>query len=174
MRQAVKKPQLSESESWGFPVIWMVTNKYQCKNGALPTPLCQLFQIHGSIFKPHPSRNPGQTSVVCVTHGVFLFRICKNPLNGLFSLGINLLAQVGLSNALHNVQVFLPDVGCEYLLPFLVCLTAGFGWAVDTVFGGAAVDSFSVPVCCGMAKLLAVGTAKHIFYRGIPVSELQG
>ena len=28
--QPVKEPQLSESESWGFPVIWMVTNKYQC------------------------------------------------------------------------------------------------------------------------------------------------
>ena len=85
--QPVKEPQLSESESWGFPVIWMVTNKYQCENGALPTPLCQLFQIHGSIFKPHPSRNPGQTSVVCVTHGVFLFCICKNPLNGLLFAG---------------------------------------------------------------------------------------
>lgn len=103
----------------------------------------QLFQIHGNTFKPDPSGNGGQASVVCITHRVFLFRIRKDPFNGLFSLGINLLAQVGLSDALHNVQVFLPDVGCQYLLAFLICLTAGFGWAVDAVFGGAAVDFFS-------------------------------
>ena len=90
--QPVKEPQLSESESWGFPVIWMVTNKYQCENGALPTPLCQLFQIHSSIFKPHPCRDTGQTSVVCIAHGMFFFCIRKNTLNGLFSQGIDFFA----------------------------------------------------------------------------------
>ena len=107
--------------------------------------------------------------MVCITHGVFLFCIRKDPFNGLFSLCINLFAQVGLSDTLHNVQVFLPDVGCEYLLPFLVRLTAGFEWAVDAVLGGAAVDPFPIPVCCGMAKLLTAGTEKHILYRVILV-----
>ena len=85
--------------------------------------------------------------MMCITHGVFLLRIRKDPFNGFFSLCINFFAQVGLSDALHSVQVFLPDVGCEYLLPFLICLAVGFGGAVDAVFGGAAVDSFPISVC---------------------------
>ena len=89
--------------------------------------------------------------MVCITHCVFLLRIRKDPLNGFLSLGVNPLAQVGLSDALHNIQVFLPDVGGEYLLSFLIRLTVGFGWAVDAVFRSAAVDSFSIPICCGMA-----------------------
>ena len=71
------------------------------------------FQIHGSKFKPDPSRDGGQASVVCITHGVFLFCVRKDPLNGLLALCVNPLAQVGFSDALHNVQIFLPDVGRE-------------------------------------------------------------
>ena len=55
------------------------------KDGVLATPFFQLFQIHGSIFKPHPACNPGQTSMVCISHGVFFFCIGKNTLNGLFA-----------------------------------------------------------------------------------------
>lgn len=73
----------------------------------------QLFQIHGSKLEPDPSGNCGQASVVCITHCVFLFRIRKDPFHGLFPLCIDLLALVGLPDALHNVQVFLLDVGCE-------------------------------------------------------------
>ena len=51
-------------------------------------------QIHGSKLKPDPSGDGGQASVVCITHGVFLLRIRKNPFNGLISLCINPLAQM--------------------------------------------------------------------------------
>lgn len=47
---------------------------------AVPEPICQLFQIHGSIFKPGPLRNAGQASVVGITHRVFFFGIRKYPL----------------------------------------------------------------------------------------------
>lgn len=57
-------------------------------------------------------------------------------------------------------------MGREYLVPLLVRLTVGFGQTADTVLRSAAVNS-SVPVCCGMAKLLPVRTGKYIFYRGI-------
>ena len=149
--QPVKEPQLSESESWGFPVIWMVTNKYQCENGALPTPLCQFFEIHGSIFKPHPSRNPGQTSVVCVTHCVFLFRIRKDPLNGFFSPGVNSFAQIGLSDVLHNVQVFLPDMCGVYPLPLFIRTAFCFARAISALRRCASVRSFALPVGSGMS-----------------------
>ena len=43
--------------------------------------------------------------MMCITHGVFLLRIRKNPFNGLISLCINPLAQVGLSVPVHpNLQ----------------------------------------------------------------------
>ena len=44
------------------------------KTGVLPTPICQLFQIHGSIFKSDPSRDCGQTSVVCIASALFHWR----------------------------------------------------------------------------------------------------
>ena len=92
LRQPVKEPPAFRKRKLGFSVIWMVTNKYQCENGALPAPLGQLFQVHGNIFKPDPSGDGGQASVMCITHGVFLFCIRKNPLNGFFSLGVNSFA----------------------------------------------------------------------------------
>ena len=62
-------------------------------------------QIHGSKFKPDPSGDGCQASVMCITRGVFLLRIRKNPFNGLISLCINPLAQVGLSVPVHpNLQ----------------------------------------------------------------------
>ena len=111
--QSVKEPPLSRSKSGGILAVRGKTNEYKTKNGVFPTPLSQLFQIHGSKFKPDPSGDGGQASVVCITHGVLLLRIREDPFNGLFSLCVNLFAQVGLSDALHNIQVFLPNVGRE-------------------------------------------------------------
>ena len=62
------------------------------EKGVLPAPVCQLFQVHGSQFKPDPSCDGGQASVVCITHCVFLFCIRKDTLNGLFALCINSFA----------------------------------------------------------------------------------
>ena len=142
-----KTPLLSANGSRGFHANRAALDEYKPEKGVFPAPICRLFQVHGSKFKPDPSGDGGQASVICITHRVFLLRSRKDPFEGFFSLSINLLAQVGLSDALHSVQVFLPDVGCEYLLPFFICLAVGFGWAVDAVVGGAAVDSFPISVC---------------------------
>ena len=40
--------------------------------------------IYGSKLELHPVCHLGQTSVLCITHGVFLFLSCKDPLNGFF------------------------------------------------------------------------------------------
>ena len=99
--QSVKEPLLSASESRGSSVSCWEMNKNEGENGVLPTPLGQFFQIHGSIFKPDPSCDCGQASVVCITHCVFLFCIRKDTLNGLFALCINSFAQLRLADALH-------------------------------------------------------------------------
>lgn len=51
-----------------------------------PFPISQHFQIHGSKFKPDPVCHLGQTAVHGITHGVFFFCVCKDPLNGLLAL----------------------------------------------------------------------------------------
>ena len=68
-----------------------------------------------------------------------------------FSLGINLLVQVGLSNALHNVQVFLPDVGGVYLLPLFIRTAFCFARAISALRRCASVRSVALPVGSGMS-----------------------
>lgn len=75
--------------------------QYMRNNGAVPTPICRLFQIHGSIFQPDPSCDCGQTSVVCIPHRVFLFRLRKYSRNRFFALCINLFRTICFSYLLH-------------------------------------------------------------------------
>ncbi len=71
----------------------------------------------------------GQTSVVCITHGVFLFRIGKDPFHRLFPLAVQVFAFVRFPQLLYNVQIFLPDVSRHQLLAFFVCPTGKLVWA---------------------------------------------
>ena len=61
---------------------------------AFPRPVCKLFQIHGSKFKPHPLRNAGQASHVGIAHRVFFFGICKDTLNRFLTFFVNALTQI--------------------------------------------------------------------------------
>ena len=88
------------------------------ENGVLPTPICQLFQVHGSQFKPDPSCDGGQASVVCIPHRVFLLRVRKNPFNRLLALRIKLFRTLRFPYLLHQIQILLPDMCGVYLLPF--------------------------------------------------------
>ena len=99
--QSVKEPLFSSDENRGFGVFRHKNKQYLRKNGVVPTPICQFFQIHGSIFKPDPSCDCGQASVVCITHRVFLFRIRKYSLNRFFALCINLFRTIRFSYLLH-------------------------------------------------------------------------
>ena len=112
--QCVKEPMLSRSESMGFPQKSGKQREKASEKGVPPTPICQLFQVHGSKFKSDPSCDGGQASVVCITHRVFLFRVCKDPFNGFFALRINLSAQlpgVGLCRLCHLFLLILLLVG---------------------------------------------------------------
>ena len=151
MRQLVKERQFSKHEDWRFIIKGGKNHDIGSKIGSIPLPNSNLFEIHGSIFKPHPSRNPGQTSVVCVTHCVFLFRIRKDPLNGFFSPGVNSFAQIGLSDVLHNVQVFLPDMCGVYPLPLFIRTAFCFARAISALRRCASVRSFALPVGSGMS-----------------------
>ena len=149
--QLVKKRQFSRQEDRRSIIKGSKNHYIGRKNGSIPLPNSDLFEIHGSIFKPDPSRNGGQASVVCVTHCVFLFRIRKDPLNGFFSPGVNSFAQVGLSDVLHNVQVFLPDMCGVYLLPLFIRTAFCFARAMSALRRCASVRSFALPVGSGMS-----------------------
>ena len=130
--------------------------------GVIPTPNCQLFQIHGSIFKPDPSCNGSQTSVMCITHSVFFFCISKYSLNGFFSLLVDFFCFLRLSQLLNQVEVFLPNVCGQYFLPFFVRSTHRPTWTIHAVRWGASVCAFSISVCCSVAQRFAFGTYESV------------
>ena len=134
------------------------------EKGVLPTPFCQLFQVHGSIFKPHPACDPGQTSMMRVTHCVFFFCIGKDPFNRLFAHGVDFFPSRCSPQLLHKVQILLPDMRGQELLSLFIRSTPGFEGASFTVFGVAAVSSFPLPVCGGMPQRSALWTGEAVFF----------
>ena len=101
--QSVKEPLFSRSEDKVLAAIWEEHSIKSGKRQSIPLPNGYLFQIHGSILEPHPSGNPGQTSVVCISHGVLFFCVSKDTLNGFFSHGINFLATLGFTQLFHQI-----------------------------------------------------------------------
>ena len=95
--------------------------EYEGKTRVIPTPDCQLFEIHGSKFKPDQSCDGGQTPVMCITHRVFLFCICKDPFNRFLALRINFFRTLCFSYLFNQIQILLPDVRRVYLLLFFIC-----------------------------------------------------
>ena len=149
--QSVKEPLFSLSENRGFGVFRCKYKQYLREKGVIPTPICQLFQIHGSIFKPDPSRDCGQASVVCISHCVLLFCIRKDTLNRFFALCINFLCTLCLSYLFYQIQILLPNVSCVYLLPLFIRSTLCLTRTICAIPGRAAVCSFAIPVCSGMS-----------------------
>ena len=145
-----KNPLFSLSENRGFGHIRAKQQAYCGEKGVIPTPICQLFQIHGSIFKPDPSRDCGQASMVCISHRMLLFCIRKDTFNRFFALCINSLSTLCLSYLFYQIQILLPNMSCEYLLSLFVSSTLCFTRTICAILGCAAVCSFAIPVCSGM------------------------
>jgi len=59
--------------------------------------------------------------MMCITHSVFLFSVCKHTLNGLLPLLVELFAFVSLPYLFNKLQIFLPYMTVENFLTFLVC-----------------------------------------------------
>ena len=160
--QLVKERQFSRHEDWRFTIKGSKNHDIGSKIGSIPLPNSNLFEIHGSIFKPHPSRNPGQTSVVRITHGVLFFCIGKNTLYGLFSHGIEFLAPFGFSQLFDQIEIFLPDMCCEHPLPTFICATNSSAGTVFADFGRTAVSQFPFFACGRMPQFMSSGTGKTV------------
>src|SRR5699024_5799884 len=122
---------------------------------SFPTPNRQLFQVHGSKLKLDPSCDAGQASVVGITHGVFFVCVGEDPLDRYLADGIYSLGKVGFADRLSNVQEFLPDVALEYFLALFTCTALFPARAAAAGFWHAAVEPFSIPVCCGVPQAVA-------------------
>lgn len=108
--QSVKGLRLSSKEARSSGICTSKNCKNRVEKGVVPTPNCLLFQIRNIIFEPDLLCDCGQASVVHISHGVFLFRICKDPFNGLLAHCVDFVATLCLSQLLHQIQVLLPDV----------------------------------------------------------------
>ena len=148
---ARKEPLLLLSESRGSNIIWRKYKHYLRNKGVVPTPVCQLFQIHGSIFQPDPSCDCGQTSVVCISHCVLLFCIRKDSFNRLFALCIDFLCTLCSADLFYKIQILLPNVSCEYFLSFFIGPASCSAGAVPTFLRCASVNPFSIPVSGSMS-----------------------
>ena len=76
----------------------------------LPLPGGQLFQIHGSKLKLHPVGNLSQASVLCITHSVFFFGVCKDAFNRLFTPPVKALVLRCIACVICQILVILPDM----------------------------------------------------------------
>ena len=75
-----------------------------------PFPPCHFFEVHGSKFKLHPFCYLGQASVLCITHRVFFFCICKDSFNRFFAALIKRLVLGYISGVVRQILIVLPDM----------------------------------------------------------------
>ena len=116
----------------------------------LPLPGGQLFQIHGCKLKLHPVRYLGQASVLCITHSVFFFGVCKDAFNGLFPLLVKILVLRCIAGIVCQLFVILPDMP---LYGFYAVFGVGAKLSGGTIcanLGIAFVFPVAVPVCGGI------------------------
>ena len=59
------------------------------------------FEIHGSKFKPDPSCDGSQASVVRITHRVSFLRVRKDPFDRFLALCVNFFRTIRFSYLLH-------------------------------------------------------------------------
>lgn len=85
---------------------------------------------------------------------VFLFRISKDSLDGLLSHGINLSPALYFTGLLHNIQIFLPYMGCEDPLPLFIGSAEHFAGTCFATFRGASVGALSTFARGRMAQSL--------------------
>lgn len=124
----------------------------------IPLPNCELFQVHGSKFKPNPICNMGKTSVRCVSHTIFFFCVCKYTLYCFFSFFVKLFVLWSMANVLSKINIFAPDMLCDCLFKlFISCAYVSWG-IIFTYFRIAFKFSVAVTVDCWKVQNLILGT----------------
>ena len=116
----------------------------------IPFPPRQFFEVHGSKFKLHPVCHLSQASVLCITHGVFFFRIRKVPFNRFFAFLVKLLV-------LRRISGIIPDMTLYRLYAILGMGTELSGRAIGADLWVALVFPVSIPVGGAVFQSLVFG-----------------
>ena len=124
----------------------------------IPFPPCQFFEVHGSEFKPHPVCHLSQASVVCITHRVFFFRICKVSFNRFFAFLVKVLVLRRISGIICQFLIFFPDMALYRLYAILGMGTELSGRAIGTDLWVTLVFPVSIPVGGAVFQYLVFGT----------------
>lgn len=162
--QFVKELKMSGSEA---RAKWVKSGETEIALGETqtsPSPKGQLFKIHSSKLKPHPARNPGQTSMVCIAQAMPFLCVSKDSFNGLFPQGVKLLAQLCFPKLLHEIKGFLPDMCAKDTLAFLVGAAGLPAGAIFAELRRAAVGTFPIFAGRGMSQLLTLGASKTVMF----------
>ena len=142
--QPVKELKMSGSEARAKWVKSGETERALRETQTSPSPKGQLFKIHSSEFKPHPARNPGQTSMVCIAQAMPFLCVSKDSFNGLFPQGVELLAQLRFPKLLHEIKGSLPDMCGKDTLAFLVGAAGLPAGAIFAELRRAAIGTFPI------------------------------
>ena len=112
-RPLVKERQFSKHEDWRFiPLNRAKNHDIGSKIRSIPLPNSNLFEIHGSIFKPFTARRkPGPDLGGAYTAWRAFFCISKNTHYGLFSWH-RVPCHVRFSQMFDQIEIFLPDMSC--------------------------------------------------------------
>ena len=78
--------------------------------GILPLPNCELFQVHGSKFKPHPIRYMGQACVSCISHTMLCLGFSKDLFNGFLAHLVVSIVSLRIAKLLRHIPIRLPNV----------------------------------------------------------------
>ena len=122
--------------------------------GILPLPNCELFQVHGSKFKPHPIRYLGQACVSCVSHAMLFLGIRKDPFNGFLAHLVVSPVPLRIAELLCHIHIRLPDVLRYCLNEVLIPGTQRPGGTVRTDLWITFILPVAVMVGCGVFQYL--------------------
>ena len=162
--QSVKELKVSGSEARAKWVKSGETERALRETQTSPSPKGQLFKIHSSEFKPHPARNPGQTSMVRIAQAMPFLCVSKDSFNGLFPQGVELLAQLRFPKLLHEIKGSLPDMCAKDTLAFLVGAAGLPAGAIFAELRRAAIGTFPIFAGRGVSQLLTLGTSKTVLF----------
>ena len=95
-----------------------------------------------------------------IAHRVFFFGIRKDTLSRFLAFLVNALTQICFADALHHIQIFLPDVALDQLLPLAISTAFFSARAIHTYARCTAVGAFSISVGGSVAQQLT-GRADH-------------
>lgn len=132
----------------------------QKKETLLPFPIGQLFQLHGNEIKLHPVCHLSQASVLCITHCMLFFGVCKNAFNGLSPPLVKIPVLWCAAGVIRQVLVILPDMLLHRFDAALGMGTQLSGRTVGAYLRIALVFPVAVPVCSGIFEDL-VFRANH-------------